>query len=61
MEPMLLSARETAKALGICEKTLWTLTKQGGIPCIRVGVRVLYDPQDLRSWIDRVKTPLKAG
>ncbi len=38
------SARETAQALGFCEKTLWNNTEpRGPIPCYKVGSRVLYD------------------
>lgn len=49
---LLLSAREAARALGIGERTLWTQTRAGGLPCIRIGRRVLYAPRDLEVWID---------
>ena len=52
---LLLSARDAAKALSLCERTLWQLTKDGAIPCVRCGRRVLYDPRDLGQWIDRQK------
>ena len=52
---LLLSARDASKALSICERTLWGMTKRGEIPCVRCGRRVLYDPNDLRQWIDRQK------
>lgn len=53
---LLLSAREAAGGLAICEKTLWTHTEpRGTIPCVRIGARVLYDPRDLAAWIDRQK------
>lgn len=52
---LLLGARDTAKALSISERLLWTYTHDGEIPCLRVGRRVLYDPRDLRDWIDRQK------
>ncbi|MFC1782009.1 helix-turn-helix domain-containing protein [Planctomycetota bacterium] len=55
IEPLLLSAKDTAKALSISERTLWTYTKNGEIPCVRLGDRVLYDPQDLRAWIELKK------
>lgn len=48
---LLVSARETAKALSISERTLWTLTKEGTIPCVRVKTRVLYNPRELERWI----------
>lgn len=48
---LLLSPRETAKMLSICEKTLWTLTKNGQIPVVRIGRSVRYSMDDLREWI----------
>jgi len=61
VEPMLLTARQTAKALSICEKTLWTLTQQGEIPCVRIGRAVRYDPADLQNWIQRAKNLREAS
>jgi predicted DNA-binding transcriptional regulator AlpA len=54
--PILIGAQQAAKSLGICTKTLWTLTKAGSIPCVRIGCRVLYDPLDLKRWIESQKT-----
>ena len=53
--PILLSTRQAARLLGICERTLFSLTKKGEIPTVRIGRRVLYDPRDLRAWIDSKK------
>ncbi len=51
---LLLSAREAANSLGICEKTLWATTApRGDLPCVRIGRRVLYFVDDLRAWIDQ--------
>lgn len=51
---LLMSAREAAKALSICEKSLWTATQpRGPIPCIKIGARVLYPVADLEAWIAR--------
>lgn len=51
---MLLTADETARALSISPRTLWTLTKEGEIPFIQVGSRsVRYSVADLEAWIDR--------
>lgn len=53
---LLLSARETATALGISQRTLWAQTRpRGPIPAVHVGRRVLYDPDDLRAWIAQQK------
>jgi excisionase family DNA binding protein len=49
---LLLSAREAAKAMSISERTLWTLTKEGKIPCVRIKKRVLYNLRELERWIE---------
>jgi excisionase family DNA binding protein len=46
-----LRPREAAKALGISERTLWTLTKAGRIACVRVGRAVLYSIETLRVFL----------
>jgi predicted DNA-binding transcriptional regulator AlpA len=52
---LLLTARESAKALSVSEKTLWSLTTpRGPIPAIRVGERSLrYSVRALEEWIAR--------
>lgn len=55
IQPLLLTARQAAKALSISERTLYTLTKTGEIPAIKVGRLVRYDPRDLDAWIHRAK------
>jgi len=53
---LLLNAREAAKALSICPKTLWSMTApRGDLPSVRIGRRVLYDPADLQRWIEAQK------
>ncbi|MCC7203932.1 MAG: helix-turn-helix domain-containing protein [Phycisphaeraceae bacterium] len=53
--PLLVSEREAAKMLGLCTKTLYSLRQAGKLPTVRVGQRVLYDPADLRAFIQRQK------
>lgn len=57
MESMesLMTADETAKALGVSARTVWTLTQEGALACIRIGRRVLYDPADVRAFVDRCR------
>lgn len=55
-EPKLMTAREAAKALAICKKTLWSLTERGEIPVVRIGRSVRYCSRDLSGWIGRSKT-----
>jgi len=53
---LLLTPKESAKALGLCEKTLWSLTDpRGPIACVRIGRAVRYDPADLSAWIELAK------
>jgi excisionase family DNA binding protein len=49
--PLLLSARETARALSVSERTLFTLTKERGLPCVRIGSRVMYRPEAVNAWL----------
>ena len=55
IEPMLLTLREAAKALSVCERTLYALTKAGQLPAVRIGRAVRYDVADLRGYIERAK------
>ncbi len=55
MIPQLLRSTEAAAYLSISPRTLWTLTKRGDIPCVRIGRSVRYDRRDLEAWIQRAK------
>jgi excisionase family DNA binding protein len=55
LQPMLLCSRDAAKLLGICERTLWTLTNKGEIPAVRIGQSCRYAPADLNRWIEKKK------
>lgn len=48
-----LRPREAAKALGICERTLYALTKRGEIPAVRSGRLVRYSVEDLKTWMKK--------
>ena len=53
---LLISAAEAARALSVCEKTLWSYSRpRGSIPVVRVGKRALYDLRDLERWVDAQK------
>ena len=53
--PLALRPRQAAKALNISPRLLWQLTKDGHIPCVRVGSgkrrKVLYPVVDLQVWL----------
>lgn len=53
---LLLTPREAANALAICEKTLWSITApRGPLPAVRIGRAVRYDLTDLQAFVDGQK------
>lgn len=48
---LLLTAREAAASLSISERSLWSLTNQGILRCVRIGRSVRYAVDDLREFI----------
>ena len=52
VEPIGISAKEAAKALSISERTLWQFTKDGVIPAVKVGSRVIYSVDALREFVN---------
>jgi len=55
IEPILYTVAEAAKLLRISERTLWELTKNGLISCVRIGRRVYYELNDLRDFVNSHK------
>ena len=55
VERLLLTSREAAESRGICERTLYGLTKSGELPVIRIGRAVRYSVDDIRAWIKKSK------
>ena len=53
--PLALRSNEAAKALGISPRLLWQLSKEGRIPCVRIGSgkrkTVLYPVAELQAWL----------
>jgi len=53
---LLLTVRQAADALSICEKSLWALTTpRGPLPAVRIGRAVRYDLADLQAFIESRK------
>ncbi len=50
-EPLALRTVDAARALGISERTLWTLTARGVVPHVKLGAVTLYPVDALRSWL----------
>ena len=49
--PLLISAYEAAKRLGISPRSLWTHTHVGTIAHVKLGRRVMYSPRSLQDWV----------
>ena len=49
---LLLTSRQTAEALSISPRKLWSLTATGDIPHVRIGRSVRYAVDDVREWIE---------
>lgn len=54
--PLLVNAKTAAMLLCVSERTLWTLTNCGDVPCVRIGRTVRYDRRDLLKWIETKKS-----
>ena len=49
----LLSAKECSTFLGLSLRSVYRLTDEGVIPCVRIGTRTIrYRPADLSAWLD---------
>ena len=55
IEPILLTTRQAAQALSICERTLYALHQRGELPAIQIGRAVRYDINDIRAWVKKSK------
>ncbi len=51
----LIKCREAAAYLGICERKLWELSKNGRIPAVRIDRSVRFDIADLDAFIQLAK------
>lgn len=47
----LLSAKETCEMLDLSLPTLRRMTKARALPFVRIGARVLFEPDSLRAFI----------
>lgn len=52
-EALTLRSEEASKLLGVCTKTLWTLTKNGVIPCLKIGKSVRYSKEKLIEYVNQ--------
>lgn len=64
VEKLSLRSREAAQALGISERTLWSLRRREEIPHIKTGRVVMFPIAALKRWLDeqtRRSPPQPAG
>lgn len=52
-ERLALRPKDAARALGIGERLLWSLTNRGEVPHLRLGRAVVYPVDQLREWMAR--------
>lgn len=48
---LLLTPKEAAKSLSICERTLYDLTRRGELKSVKIGRSVRYSVDELKNWI----------
>ena len=51
--PLLFNATKAADTLGISPRSLWTRTRAGTIPHVRLGRRVMYSLQCLHEAVNK--------
>jgi hypothetical protein len=59
MTPRLLDATAAGELLGVPPTWLLAQARKDGIPHLRVGKYVRFDPGDLDGWIATQKRPVK--
>ncbi len=51
--PLLVSHREAARMLAVCERTLYSLVQAHEIPVVQIGRGVRYSVEDLKAWVKK--------
>ncbi len=50
MDKIAISVEEAAQLLGLCPKTVYTLTKRDDFPSFKAGTRTIISVDGLRAW-----------
>ncbi|WP_369125245.1 helix-turn-helix domain-containing protein [Alicyclobacillus fastidiosus] len=53
-----ISACELSKLTGLSEDAIWRYARNGSLPCIRLGRKVLFNPQSVFETLEG-KEPVK--
>jgi len=64
IEPLAVNSKQAARLLGVSERTIFNLTRDGKISCKKVGWRSLYSVASLRAFLEspdkeELREPLK--
>lgn len=51
----LLNVPQAAEILNVSKRMVWRLIKEGELRSVRIGGRILVDPEDLREFIESNK------
>lgn len=54
-DELAINAPVTAQRMNICLRKLQELTRDGVIPCVRIGRRVLYRPEAVRAALAKLE------
>lgn len=52
---MLLTARQTAAALALSERTVFRIIRSGALPALHINGCLRIDTADVRTYVDRLK------
>ena len=55
LTPLLLRVEEAAKILGLSPHYIRKLADRGDLPKVKLGSRTLFDPADLRAFVEKAK------
>jgi excisionase family DNA binding protein len=58
---LLVDQREAARLLSLSTRTVYLMSKDGRLPCLRIGRSVRYSPVDLAAWIAANSSARPAG
>lgn len=52
--PLAMRPKTAARAIGVSERTLWTLTKRGDIPHAKIGGCTVYPVAAILAYLDAI-------
>lgn len=60
--PLLWNVQQTAQATGLSIHTIRSWISQHRIPYVKMGTRTMFDPKEIRAWIEAQKVePTNVG